>query len=176
MPAKRTAKAFAFYCDPCQLVFRVPREQLGNPSDVSSVVCFYCSRKARVERLPDGGIRVIHDNDRYVFICPRPLDNNPLIVVLAYVGGFAVLAITFAAVARTVHPALCPVVLLTAVLSIGVIGGIQLAIAGQLNKSYVDLVRVFVGALSNLLWRKAPQGIVVRDTGITAGLPKAVSA
>jgi hypothetical protein len=151
----------AFYCEPCELQFSVDAQQVSEPGKVFSVGCPWCKRKARVGRMPDGRFRIEHN--RHVFTCPKPLNHNPLLVVIVYLGGLAVLSLAFAAAARMVEPYLCPIVLITAFLSIGIIGAIQLAIAGGLNKSYLESMRIVYKGLPILLGKKRPQGTIEPD-------------
>ena len=161
MPKSRTSKSPAFYCQACELLFRIPSEELGTPGQVFSVACPMCGRKARVERLPDGALQIVHKE--HVLICPRPLNNNPLAVAIVYLCGALVLAAAFTAVAHFTGPLLCPVVLTASILFVGVIGAIQLQSSGALSKNFVELMRIFYKGLPNLLGKSAPRGKVLPE-------------
>jgi len=161
VPSKRSDTDAALYCDACQLVLRMPSDAFARGESVVSMSCPSCGRVARVERLSDGSYRIAHKGQ--IFICPRPLRTNSLVVMLAYVGAFAVLALTFSAVTRFVHWALCPVVFVATLLAMGIIGATQLALQGDLNRAYVDLMRIFYKGLPYLLLRRAPEAKVVPD-------------
>src|SRR5215472_3940681 len=112
-----------FFCEVCNSIFLIPDEL--SKSQVT-IACPTCGRQAKVGVLPGGGAFIRHSD--HIFVCPRPLNNNPLVMILVYVGVIVVLAAVFSAVAKWVHPLLCPVVFLTILLTIVLIGAIQLSI------------------------------------------------
>ena len=107
----------------------------------------------------------ISKSDR-VIICPKPLRSNPLVVAVVYFGGIVGISLAFATVARTVDPLLCPLVLFATLVAIGVIGTLQLASVGALNKPYVDLMRIFYKGLPGILGKQAPEGKDVSPIGL----------
>jgi UDP-N-acetylglucosamine:LPS N-acetylglucosamine transferase len=99
----------------------------------------------------------ISKSDR-IILCPQPLHANPLAIVVVYLGGAVGLAFAFAAVANLVGAVLCPVVLAATLIAVGVIGAIQLAVAGKLNRPFVELMRIFYKGLPGILGKKIPEG------------------
>ena len=96
-----------------------------------SVACPTCGRTAEVSRALDGGLNIKHGD--HVFVCPSPLDQNPLVTLASYVGIVAFLALIFAAVAKLVDPMMCPIVLGCTLIGLGMIVSLQLASIGKLN-------------------------------------------
>ena len=113
--------------------------------------------------MPDGRFQIT-DAD-HIIICPLPLRSNPLAVVLVYFGALAGLSLAFAAVARIVELYLCPVVLVASLLALGIVGAIQLARDGSLNRSFVELMSIFYKGLPAILGKKIPEGRVVKERG-----------
>ena len=159
MAKTQQPKDLAFYCDVCERAFRIRNDHPGASGKNFTVACPTCGRKARVERISDREIRIAHKE--HVLICPRPLNNNPLAVVLVYSFSVAVIALAFAAVTRLVHWAICPLVFFASLLVIGQLGAVQLSMAGQLNNNYVELTRIFYKGLPNLLkWRPRKGNVI----------------
>jgi uncharacterized YccA/Bax inhibitor family protein len=152
----------ALFCEACDLIFRIPPGVLDRAGVQASVACPTCGRAARVQRLPDGGVAIVHGD--HVMIVPRPMNSNPLVAVMIYAGAVVAIALAFAAVATRVHWALCPVVFAATLAAVGIVGGIQLALLGTLNRTYVDLMQTFLKGLPYLLFRRAPDGRRVADS------------
>jgi hypothetical protein len=143
----------AFFCDVCEAAFRIPIERFEKPGVTIPVACPTCGLQGNATRQPDGRIQIRHR--KHIFVCPRPLVHNPLAVTLVYAGiVFPIILFSFAAVSLVVRAMLCPLVFLAALLATALIGGIQLAITGDLKKSYIELVRLFVKAMPRLLFRQ----------------------
>jgi hypothetical protein len=149
------------------LVFRVPQDAFERGESAASVACPRCSRRARIERGSGGRVRIVHRG--HILVCPAPLSSNPLAVVFAYVGALAAVALAFAAVARLVPGALCPVVLFATLVAVGLIGATQLAMQGRLDRTYVELMAIFYKGLPYLLLRRAPDGKVVPEAATSGG-------
>ena len=146
----------ALFCEACDLIFRIPPEVLDKPGVQTSVACPTCGRRARVQRLADGGVAIVHND--HIMLVPRPMNSNPLVVLLFYAGAVVAISLAFAAVATRVHWALCPVVFAATLAAVGILGGIQLALVGTLNGTYIELMRTFLKGLPYLLFRRAPAG------------------
>jgi len=127
------------------------------------VACPTCGRTAEAWRSLDGGLNVKHGE--HVFVCPRPLDRNPLAALLSYLGAVAFLALIFGAVARMVDPWMCPIVLFCTLFGVGMIVILQLATIGKLDVNLVKLVEIFYRTLPVLLGRDARKGTVTPKSG-----------
>lgn len=84
---------------------------------------------------------------------------------LFYLGALAVIALLFAAIAHLVGIYLCPIVFGASLAALVVIGGIQLAHDGHLNKNFVDLMGIFFKGLPALLGAKVAEGKAVAPGG-----------
>jgi hypothetical protein len=160
-PSKNASPNYSFYCDVCERVFRILRDDPQASGKNFTVACPTCGRRGRVERLPDGGLQIIHKE--HVFICPPVLTTNPVIVLVvcfvALVGLIAVLA----AVALWIHPLMCPIVFTFALLFLSVFGAIYLALVGKLTNNFVGLMRVFYKVLPSMLGKQPREGNIVHD-------------
>jgi hypothetical protein len=159
------------YCDPCEVLFSAQRIAGSSITQLATVSCPHCGRKAKVEFRPDGRFQIIHNG--YIFVCPKPLYHNPLAVALVYAGVTVVVGMVFATIAKWVSPFMCPVVLVATLMLVGVVGTIQLAVTGGLNKSYVQLMKLFFKNVPTLLGRRVRESKVVPDEDDT---PQTVSS
>jgi len=76
--------------------------------------------------------------------------------------------------ARSLDPYLCPVVLFSAFLSVGLIGAIMLLVEGKLDqKSYLALMRFYYKGLFSV-WRKMPEGKILPDAAPPTDEPEAL--
>jgi hypothetical protein len=155
----------ALFCQSCDAIFRIPPGVLDRPGVQVSVACPTCGRAARVERLANGGVAIVHND--HVMLVPRPMNSNPLVAVLIYAGVVVAISLAFASIATRVHWALCPVVFAATLAAVGIVGGIQLALLGTLNRTYVQLMQTFLKGLPYLLFRRAPDGNRVADAATT---------
>jgi predicted Zn finger-like uncharacterized protein len=154
-----SSSTMPFLCDVCNAVFRIPLDQLSGSESSYSVACPTCGRTAEVRRLLNGEFQVEHGE--HVFRCPGPLNRNPPVTIVGYLGILAFVVAVFVAVARMVSPVLCPVVLFATLFAVGLIVILQLLRERELTAdNFVQLIALFYRTLPVIMGRNAPQGEV----------------
>jgi len=158
------------YCEACRLVFRIAGKDLDIAVRIVSVACPICGRQARIEAISGGGIQIL-DGD-HVIVCPGPLNRNPLTATLVYVSAAVMVAAILGVIAKQLGPFLCPVVFITSLLLIGVVGAIQLTMTGVLTGSnFLQLMAIFYKHVPLLMGKEPAVGQVNAKSAKAAAKP-----
>jgi hypothetical protein len=173
-PRPKKPRPLEFFCAVCEHVFRVRRRETMQPGKRYTVACPTCGRKARVVVNTNGDAEIEH-GDR-IYVCPRPLRHNPLVTVLCLLVAAILLTAVFTFAGMKLGLMLCPVVLFFVIVAMVLIGAVFLQLTGQLDKRYIDLVRIVFKALPNVFLNRAAESEPVEDAPGQPSVPTAPTA